>query len=70
MQLHFGTQDYLIGKEDARKLISLLRYNKYTPDVYWQEDYAHLDYIWSVNARDDIYERVMEFIDSPSQDEV
>lgn len=70
MQLHFGSQDYLIGKEDARRLVALIEHNQPNPEIYWQQDYAHLDYVWSLKAKDDIYKRLIEFIEPVSVEEV
>ncbi len=63
MQLYFGDRDYLIGEEDARKLIDLLRYCSLKPEIKWMKDYAHLDYVWSLKAKEDIYTQIREFLD-------
>ena len=58
IDLFIGKRDYLIGEDDAIKMIKLL------PDdnlkTFWLEDYAHCDYVWSVTAMTDIYEKISE----------
>lgn len=63
ISLYIGKRDYLVAMEDAEALIALL---PEVVEVNWLEDYAHLDYVWSKFAREDIFKRIEVWLDQVS----
>jgi len=55
-----GGEDYLADPTDVATLISLL---PSPPMVHDEPDYAHLDFIWSINANQRIFPLVVQLLD-------
>lgn len=56
--LFVGTKDYLANLIDFERLKESL--NKEELNIYYVEDYNHLDYLWAVDAREKIYDTIVK----------
>lgn len=57
----YGGKDALADVTDVERMIKEL---KSTPDLVFLEKYAHLDFIVSVNAKEDMYDSLISFFKS------
>ncbi|KAM3141087.1 hypothetical protein pb186bvf_006888 [Paramecium bursaria] len=58
--LYMGTKDVITDEEDFNKMIKL--FDQHSLKVIKIEDYAHLDYIWSVDAFEKLYPKIVKDI--------
>lgn len=59
--LFIGSKDYLANVDDYERLLDLLP--KESTFSYSIEDYAHLDYIWGVDANEKIYQNIIKIME-------
>ena len=55
-----GTKDVITDEEDFNKMIKL--FDQHSLKVIKIDDYAHLDYIWSVDAFEKLYPKLVKDI--------
>ena len=48
--------DFLTGHFDRNNL-----------EIHTIKDYAHLDYAWSINAKEDIYDKIVDILKNEKQ---
>lgn len=62
LYLGYGGRDLLSDPNDVRRLVNSLRNHESDKiEVQFEEDYAHADFVFAVNANRVVYTPVMEF---------
>jgi len=60
--LFVGLKDYLVDKKDFARLQALLPTDQNEVIVKELPNFAHLDYVWSWNAKTEIYDEIIPFL--------
>ncbi len=55
-----GEKDAVISDKDFDFLTG--HFDKNNIKIHTIKDYGHLDYAWSINAKDDIYDKIVEIL--------